>query len=351
MLEDLISIVVPIYNVDKYLNQCIDSLINQTYKNLEIILVNDGSVDNCPKICDEYAAKDNRVKVIHKVNGGISDARNKGIIASTGEYMMFVDSDDWIELDTCELLLENIKSNKSDISMCSYVREFNKKSLPKIIFNRDMVFDESECKNIYRRLFGLTGEQLSNPENADSICPVWMKLYKSSLIKGNNILFKDIKNIGTYEDGIFNIYVFKYVKKASFINKYLYHYRKTNEESITSKYKENLLIQWVNLFQIMSNYIDENKLDDSFREALNNRIALSILGLGINICLSDKNMLYKIKEIKKIINIPMFKKSYKHLILKNFPIHWKVFYGFAKYNFATGVYILLLIIKKIIGKK
>ena len=98
----LFSIVVPIYNVENYLHKCIDSLIGQTYKDIEIILVDDGSIDNCPAICDEYAQKDVRIKVVHKENGGLSDARNKGIETATGKYVVFVDSDDYIELDALE---------------------------------------------------------------------------------------------------------------------------------------------------------------------------------------------------------------------------------------------------------
>lgn len=100
----LFSIIIPVYNVEKYLNRCIGSLINQTYQNIEIILVDDGSKDNCPRICDEYARMDTRIKVIHKENGGLSDARNAGLIVANGEYILFVDSDDYIEKNTCEML-------------------------------------------------------------------------------------------------------------------------------------------------------------------------------------------------------------------------------------------------------
>ncbi|HFI0794571.1 TPA: glycosyltransferase family 2 protein [Streptococcus suis] len=102
--EELVSVIVPVYNVEKYLVQCIDSIINQTYQNLEIILVNDGSTDNSGKICDEYAKKDSRIKVIHKENGGLSDARNKGLDFMTGEYVTLVDSDDYLEHNCIENL-------------------------------------------------------------------------------------------------------------------------------------------------------------------------------------------------------------------------------------------------------
>lgn len=108
----LVSIIVPIYNVEKYLCRCVDSIINQTYKNIEIVLVDDGSPDGCPKICDEYSELDSRIKVIHKPNGGLSDARNAGIDKATGEYITFVDSDDWIEHDTVEKMLHLSNPNR-----------------------------------------------------------------------------------------------------------------------------------------------------------------------------------------------------------------------------------------------
>ena len=119
-MEDLISVVVPIYNVENYIKKCVDSILSQTYKNLEIILVDDGSPDNCPQICDEYAQKDNRIKVIHKENGGLSDARNAGIDISKGKFITFIDSDDYIEKDYVEVLYNSIKENASDMAIGSH---------------------------------------------------------------------------------------------------------------------------------------------------------------------------------------------------------------------------------------
>lgn len=109
MKKPLISVIVPIYNVESYLNRCVESIVNQTYQNLEIILVDDGSPDNCPQICDDWARKDSRIKVIHKENGGLSDARNAGMNIATGEYISFIDSDDYVALDFCETMLLVIK--------------------------------------------------------------------------------------------------------------------------------------------------------------------------------------------------------------------------------------------------
>lgn len=123
-MNPLISIIIPVYKVEQYLKECIDSIINQTYMNLEIIIIDDGSPDNCPLICDEYAASDNRIKVIHKLNGGLSDARNVGLNIITGDYVTFVDSDDVIHPEMINILYTEIQKTKSDIS-CINIQEFS----------------------------------------------------------------------------------------------------------------------------------------------------------------------------------------------------------------------------------
>ncbi len=112
---DLISVIVPVYKVEAYLNRCVESIVNQSYSNLEIILVDDGSPDRCPEMCDVWSQKDKRIKVIHKENGGLSDARNAGMAIATGTYIGFVDSDDWIDRDFYEKLLLTLKENHAQL--------------------------------------------------------------------------------------------------------------------------------------------------------------------------------------------------------------------------------------------
>lgn len=124
-MMSLVSVIIPIYKVEKYLNECIESVVNQTYKNLEIILVDDGSPDQCPQICEEWKLKDERIKVIHKMNGGLSDARNAGLQIAQGEYIGFVDSDDWIAPDMYEKLLYRIQKENADICACGIMNFSN----------------------------------------------------------------------------------------------------------------------------------------------------------------------------------------------------------------------------------
>ena len=141
----LMSIIVPVYNVEEYLSRCIDSLINQTYQNLEIILVDDGSPDRCGAICDKYAAKDNRIKVIHKQNGGLADARNAGIGICTGEYVMFVDSDDWIELNACKVISDIIGETNADLVVFARNNVYDNGKIIKSKTHGSKLVSSSEC--------------------------------------------------------------------------------------------------------------------------------------------------------------------------------------------------------------
>lgn len=125
MADTKISVIVPVYSVEAYLLKCLNSIVNQTYQNLEIILVNDGSPDSCGVICDEYAAKDERIKVIHKANGGVSSARNVGLAAATGDYIGWVDSDDWIETDMFEYLLDGARECDADVAVCGRIEAYS----------------------------------------------------------------------------------------------------------------------------------------------------------------------------------------------------------------------------------
>ena len=124
-MDEKISVIVPVYNVEQYLERCVDSIINQTYKNLEIILVNDGSTDNSGQLCDELARKDDRIRVVHKKNGGLSDARNVGIDEAEAELVGFIDSDDYIDEDMYEVLINNLKAANADLSMCGHYDVYN----------------------------------------------------------------------------------------------------------------------------------------------------------------------------------------------------------------------------------
>ena len=181
----MISVIVPIYNVEKYVNKCVGSIVNQTYTNLEIILVDDGSPDRCPEICDEWAKKDSRIKVIHKKNGGLSDARNAGMKIASGDYIVFVDSDDWIAPEMYERLLMAIKNDNSDIAACAVKMVWEDGSSSKLLTLRtNCVLSQYEAQS----------ELLSEKKLKQ---PVFYKLYRMENIR--HIPFEK----GKYHEDVF----------------------------------------------------------------------------------------------------------------------------------------------------
>lgn len=210
-----ISIIIPVYNAEAYIHKCVESILNQSYKSFEIILINDGSTDNSGSICDEYAKKDNRIIVQHKVNGGVSSARNKGIDMASGEYILFVDSDDWIEPNALEILLTHINMNNSDVIIFSLVTD---------LFSNDKLI-KSYTKGFYKKHEISVQELRSNflyYLNSSGLHPSWMYLFKGNIITNERLYFNN--NLVLYEDFDFNLRYLKYCNKISFIPEVLYHY-------------------------------------------------------------------------------------------------------------------------------
>ena len=337
-----ISIIVPVYNVEKYLSKCINSILSQTYKNIEVICVNDQSPDSSLNILKEY--NDERLIVIDKENEGVSAARNDALKVATGEYVLFVDSDDWIESNMCDIMLAKLQEFDADVCMCCYSKEFGTHSKVEKIFDGDCVFFGQEFKDkFYRRLFGLRGEELKFPETADSIVSVWMQLFKKSLVEG--IAFVDLKLIGTAEDLMFQIEAYKNCNRLVYVDMPLYHYRKDNEQSITSVYKEKLFCQRNYMFDLMENIINENNMNVEYSEALNNRIAFDMIGQSLNERCSKKGIIGKSKSIGKILNTPRYKKALNELDFSYLPIHWKIFFMLCRYRLSLLVVIMAEIIE------
>lgn len=348
MSQPKISIILPVYNTEQFLDTCLTSILNQTFKEIEVICVDDGSPDNSLRFLKKMAKKDERIKVISQQNQGVSEARNHALQYVNGEFLMYIDSDDWIELDTCEIAYRVALEEKADVVLWSYIREYANNPKPKEIFKQEkIVFEQPEvASKLHRRMVGLVGKELEKPENADAIVTSWGKLYRTALIKENQIKFINTKIIGT-EDALFNIYVFGYVTKAVYLNRHLYHYRKDNEISLTSLYKERLFTQTQMKFDLIEKYLSEFNLNEDYVTALNNRIALSLIELGLNVLMSERKIIEKIREIKKILSTERYKTAYQQLDNRYFPIHWKAFYRCAESNFATGVYGLIWLISKL----
>ncbi|TVY05645.1 glycosyltransferase [Paenibacillus cremeus] len=341
-----VSIVVPIYNMENYLSRCLDSLLSQRLSDIEIIAVNDGSTDTSLQILQEYANRDKRLLIIEKQNGGVSSARNEGLSIARGQYIGFVDPDDWVDSEMYRALYETAVQEKADIAMCSYMREFGTHAKEKDFPLPDKVSysgDEVQSK-ILRRLVGPLNEEISNPELLDAWGTVWSKLYRSEIIKENGVQFVDLSIVGTNEDSLFNIHTFYYAKSFVFLNRPYYHYWRVNTTSVTTGYKPDLINKWFTLYSTIERFLTEKRMLPEFHCALNNRICLNALGLGLNtVSLSNKVPFWrKISMLNSILNDSRIKHSFKHLEMKYFSIVWRLFYFCAKYRFAVGFYMMLV---------
>lgn len=341
----LVSIIIPCYNAGKYVNACLDSLCKQTYQNIEIIIVNDGSTDQTLEFVKQYQSKDLRIILIDQENKGVSESRNIALKQVIGEYVMFVDSDDWLDTETIASCMKYIRKENADVCFFAYQSEFRDRSEIRSLYSDDKIFDANECEDLQRRMIGPISEEMQIPQRLDSYGTIWAKLYRKDILQG--IFFEDLKKIGTSEDSLFNALVFMNVKRAVYINKPFYHYRKIENSSITSKFKPDLLKQWQTLFQYMNNAAT----NDLSRTALQNRIAISLFGIGVNVCNSTLSFKKKNTYIKECLNSECYSLALKKLSLSYFPFYWKVFYFFGKKRISLGVLFLSLIIKLIRFRK
>ena len=287
MKDELISVVVPIYKVEMYLKQCINSIIKQTYTNLEIILVDDGSPDNCPKICDEFKEKDSRVVVIHKENGGLSDARNAGIDVAKGKYIAFIDSDDYIHNEFIEELYNHIVSEKAQISMCT-IQKVNEKD--EVI--EEIPITEEKVISGRKAILEFNNFSISN-------VVAWNKLY-------NIELFKDIRYPkGKIHEDEFTTYKLLYLaKRVAISNRKLYYYR-YNQNSITNKQFNEKRLDVIDALEERIEFFKNRNEIELYENTLN-------LYLGTLIYLYDIGNKNMNNSIKKMI-LRKYRKAFKLL--------------------------------------
>lgn len=232
-----LSVIIPVYKVEKYLRQCLDSVVNQTFRDLEIIIIDDGSPDDCGTICDEYAQKDNRIIVIHKENGGLSAARNDGIERAQGEWLAFVDSDDWCDADYYETMFKELNGRKADVFVaCRHYKEFTDHQIIKITYPGEFDYLKPEEMDFLCAKVLVPYYKDEKNKDAASMGLPWDKLYRTSFIKEKELRF-DI-NSKTGEDVLFNFCVFKRTDRVIGGSCIGYHYRVVST-SITKIYNPN----------------------------------------------------------------------------------------------------------------
>ena len=298
-MGEKISVIVPVYNVEQYLERCVDSIISQTYTNLEIILVNDGSTDNSGKLCDELAKKDERIRVIHKENGGLSDARNRGIDEAESDLVGFIDSDDYIDSDMYEVLLKNLNNTDADLSMCALYDVYN---------------NTPEAQVANKETWELSSEQAIKMVMEAKILSVTAvnKLYRKSL-------FTDLKfEVGKIaEDAFIMIKLLDKCEKIVATNEKKYYYVH-RENSITTQKFSTKFLNVIEAYEQNSNIISEKypKLKDVAQTRMNWAYFYVLDRLLLDDNYNDKELENKLisylKNYRKdILNDPLFTKGRK----------------------------------------
>ena len=319
MMGVSVSIIVPMYNVENYLCECIDSLLNQTLSNIEVILVDDGSPDNCGTIADEYALEDNRVKVIHQENQGLGPARNTGMKLATGEYIGFVDSDDFVKPTMFEKLYAAARDNECDIVTGGSTKVSQKKVVKVMHPLAGKLFTQSsEILNLRKKFYG-------HLESLDGsvYLPVssWRSIYKRELIEDHKLAFREILS----EDIFFDLDIYAVAKSILFIDAVDYCYRNQGQFSITRTFSENKLIRYRDLL---------SNLMQKALEECDNECVLRVKSQAIDRCRgyarlvnrSGDTIKNKKRYLRNFAEDSVIKKCWEGFPLKYLPIKQRIFH-------------------------
>lgn len=292
----ILSIIVPVYKIEEsYFRECLNSLVAIENNDVEIILVDDGSPDNCGVICDEYAEKDSRIRVLHKENAGVSAARNDGIRMAQGKYLMFVDADDWVDMRQIYSLVTTKKAEDIDILFWGEKivwddgREKDEYPLP-----TEQVFSlPEEIENLQLMTFGRKYGALRRNRAAECMASINDKAIKTDLVRKKDIFFDERVTLG--EDGLFALKIFGASKKCCYFHAVPYHYRQ-RETSACHAYKSNADDEVLQVFTATKQYLDESNAPEEFYTALNHR-CFDWMGYWISSShIQSKNDLIKAKK-------------------------------------------------------
>jgi len=347
MEKPIISVIIPVYNMEHYLERCMNSIINQSFKKLEIIIVDDGSTDNSGKMCDDYTLSDDRIKVIHKENGGLGFARNSGIEIATGKYISFIDSDDYINLDMYEKLYNTLITEKADTCIYGYIRMINDNAqYIRTMPLKGTFYGKEIFRNIFLNVLG------SEPIEKDDFLILWQSscfcIFSLDIIKNNNLSFPSEREFIS-EDYLFITDYFIHSKRTTILNEALYYYC-LNNVSLTKVFREDRFNKCVVLFlehlRRLKNYFPEEKTYNTAIQRVQRNLLANARICIMQIC---KAFPYNKKSCSYISDIC------KNKILRNVlveypwkknPLKYRIF-NFALFNNKIGLLYFLASLNKL----
>lgn len=330
----LVSIIVPVYNVEAYLDKCVNSLVNQTLEDIEIILVDDGSPDACPAMCDAWAQKDKRIQVIHKQNGGLSSARNAALKVCTGAYIGFVDSDDYADEKMFEALYKSAQIHGADIAVCAhYTDDGTQVTAHALPFEKTLYTKEEIPQNF---IIPLIGQDKSKTIPAIEGF-IWRQLFQKELIE--NMVFRSEKEFFA-EDVVFDFEVYPLCQTISVVNEPLYYYQ-YNKQSLSNRYRANLWNKLSALLSVKKSALQKFGSAEKDGKRLTNEtikcIKISILNLGKGECnLSFREKKNSLKAIRNDKNAAL---AFAPAATKETDLKTKLAFLLLKYRFYNLILI------------
>ncbi len=314
LINGVVSVIIPVYNAEKFLDRSIKSVINQSYKNIEIILINDGSTDSSKMICNKYAFADKRIKVISQKNKGPAAARNTGIRYAAGEFVFFADADDFIEKNTLEILIAKYNQFQPDLVMANFSKlENNGKTIKKSVsFRPDDEPFEQQIKELSKKdIVDYVRHFLKHPSN-HLISYCWARLYKLSIIKNNDISANE--DMRLFEDFVFNLDYLKHTNKIVFVNKSLYTYTMHNSHISASMaiVSGDSLLHDMNIFKAKASEFFQltNANAAEIEHALIHYVIIFFVRSCRQITKHNRKRIYN--EVDKIVNAPILKDSLQY---------------------------------------
>lgn len=339
MKKPIISIVVPIYKIqENYLRKSIESLICQTMSEIEIILVDDGSPDDCGKICDEYAVKDARIRVIHNENRGLAAARNIGYNVAQGECLMFVDGDDYIEKETCEQTYSLLKKYNVELVFWNCYKDYHNSTVPQIIFSYgDRLYNSEGCKYLQSCVLDFN-------HGTSSAC---MKLISLDYLRKYNIRHCDEMKQGA-EGLIFTLSLFEHMSSAYYLSKPLYHYV-YNPHSITHIPKEANVSDTIRCFEYIESYIQNSKNKDRLLHNLYNRLLYVIVNVGVSYFfhpLFRVQYNQRLTKYKEFLKTPIIAKALRNADRRGLSLSRRIILQLVKWEIFSPLVIIGKLRKK-----
>ena len=338
-----VSIIVPVYNVEKYLERCMKSLLGQSLQDIEIILVDDGSKDNCPQLCDEYAKMDRRIKVVHKNNEGLGFARNTGLKIATGEYVTFLDSDDYVEPETYEVIYNKAIECNLDICYFKNRRFLLDGSRQELFFNSKEYYFQGKEK-VSQFLLAMVGDDPTCKMRGNFSMSVCMAIFKLSVIKESGVIFPSERSVAS-EDLLFHVRFLPFVSNVAVLPNVYYNYF-INPESITTTFNDAKYERMIRLLELVKAELLQNYTWLQVKNHYYSQI-LRVMRVVFKFeSKSKKSPRERIRRIKEHCCETLFEEMYRDTIIRKYPLQTQVIVICMKYRLAYILMIMYRYFKK-----